>query len=238
MKLTLPSFLPGCVIDHGRFLVAVASTLLLGACAGGASELPNPRTIVIRTGARLYPETPRLQEIDAWYQPQMENIELDPTFMIETVPRDTPAYPWESLLIVADTAKIGVEINKSAEAATAFSIYAHLHLMKVMHRLEEFLPGSAGQEGYLLERAILARVADVWYFGRGAFQAQAYDPLEELLYCNEAGYLDAFLLTARGEEFEEERQAWLREDPEGLENYRSWFVDTFEREPPGLRDEG
>jgi hypothetical protein len=235
MKLTNPISLSGRLPGPGRVLVAVASTLLLGACATGPSELPTPRTIVIRSGARLYPEKPRMEEIDDWYRPQMQNIEMDPTFFIETVERDTPAYPWESLLIIADTAKIGVEISKSIEAATAYSIYAHLHLMKEMGRLEEFLPGSGGQEGYLLERAILARVADVWYYGRGTFQAQAYDPLEELLFCNEAGYLDAFILTARGEEFEEEKEAWLREDPEGAERYRSWFLQTFEREPPGLR---
>ena len=66
----------------------------------------------------------------------------------------------------------------------------------------------------------------------------AYDPLEELLYANENGYLDALILTARGDEFKEERGAWLKEDPEGLERYRSWFVDTFSREPPGLRGNG
>jgi hypothetical protein len=71
--------------------------------------------------------------------------------------------------------------------------------------------------------------------GRTSYDAVAYDPLEELLYSNEAGYLDAFILTARGEEFAEEREAWLREDPEALERYRQWFLETFDREPPGLR---
>lgn len=221
---------------RGRILAAALAMLALGACATGPANLPNPRTIVIRSGARLHPEKARMEEIDVWYRPQMENIEMDPTFLIETVPRDTPSYPWESMLIEGDTARIGVETRKSPEANTAFQIYGHLHLMKQMGRLEEFLPGAGGREGYLLERAILARVADVWFYGRGVFQAQAYDPLEELLYCNEAGFLDAFLLTARGDEFEEERQAWLKEDPEALERYRQWFVETFEREPPGLRE--
>jgi hypothetical protein len=238
MKLANPSSLLGRSMGPRGILVAVASILLLGACAGGSSDLPDPRTIVIRSGARLYPESSRMEEISAWYGPQMENIELDPTFLIQTVDRDTPAYPWESLVIVADTAKIGVEMNKSVEASTAYNIYAHLRLMKVKGRIEEFLPGSGGQEGFLLERAILARVADVWYFGRGAFQAQAYPPLEELLFCNEAGYLDAFLLTARAQEFDEELEAWLRDDPEGQERFRGWFVETFDREPPGFRDEG
>jgi len=62
--------------------------------------------------------------------------------------------------------------------------------------------------------------------------------LEELVYANENGYLNAMLLTARGDEFKEERQAWLKDDPEALERYRRWFVDTFSREPPGLRETG
>jgi hypothetical protein len=55
------------------------------------------------------------------------------------------------------------------------------------------------------------------------------------MYANENGYLDAMILTARGDEFREERQAWLREDPEAQERYRKWFLTTFNREPPGLR---
>ncbi|MFC1660346.1 hypothetical protein ACFL3S_02620 [Gemmatimonadota bacterium] len=219
----------------------LGSLLALGmvGCAGGPSELPDPRPIVIRSGARLFPEKPRLEEIDSWFRPQMENIEMDPTFMIETVVRDTPSYPWESLLIVEpDTARIGVEGGKSIEAETAYQIYAHLRLMEFMGRLDEFLPGSANLQGFTLERAILSRVADVWLYGRAVFDAEAYDPLEELVYSSENGYLDAFILTARGEEFGQERQAWLREDPEALERYRQWFVDTFSREPPGLRETG
>lgn len=237
MKFNVRGSLASRFMGPGAFLGVMAS-LLVGACAAGPADLPDARTIVIRSGARLYPDMARMVEINAWYQPQMENIELDPSFLIETVDRDTPAYPWESMFIEGDTARIGVETGKSAEASTAFQIYAHLHLMKQMNRLDEFLPGAGGQEGFLLERAILARVADVWFFGRGVFQAQAYDPLEEILYCNEGGYLDALILTARGEEFEEERQAWLEEDPQGMERFRNWFVETFEREPPGFREEG
>lgn len=238
MKLHPATVIVRWLAARGPAVIGLLLALSFLGCAAAPAELPDPRVIVIRSGARLYPDKARMQEIDAWYRPQFENIELDPTFLIETVERDTPAYPWESLLIVGDTAKIGVEIGKSAEAATAYMIYAHLRLMKEMGRLDEFLPGASGQEGYLLERAMLARVGEVWLYGRGVFMAQAYDPLEELLYSNEAGYLDAFLLTARGEEFPEEREAWLRDDPEGLEQYRSWFVDTFDREPPGLREEG
>ena len=218
----------------------LASGLLVvgvGGCASGPAELPEPRPLVIRSGARLYPEKSRLQEIDSWFRPQMQNIEQDPSFWIMTAPRDTPAYPWESLLIEGDTAHIGVESGKSREAETAYQIYAHLHLMKEMGRLDEFLPGAPGVDGYPLERAFLARVSDVWLYGRGVFDAEAYEPLEELVFSNESGYLDAFLLTARAEEYPEERARWLQEDPDALERYRQWFVETFSREPPGLREE-
>ncbi|SVC32725.1 uncharacterized protein METZ01_LOCUS285579, partial [marine metagenome] len=48
-------------------------------------------------------------------------------------------------------------------------------------------------------------------------------------------YLDAFILTARTDEFEEERKEWIEANPEGPDEYRQWFIETFEREPPGLR---
>ena len=217
-----------------RVLVLAVLSLALPACSKGPAELPTPRPVVIRTGARLFADPERMKAIDAWFRPQMENIANDPSFMIETVGRDTPSYPWESLLLVADTAKIGVQTGFD-DAARIFEIYAHYHLMKEKGRIEEFLPGGENLEGLSFERAVLGRVADAWFLGRAVYQAVAFDPLEEILYSNENGYLDAMILTARGDEFKEERQAWLKEDPEALERYRAWFVETFDREPPGLR---
>jgi hypothetical protein len=107
--------------------------------------------------------------------------------------------------------------------------------MDMMNRLDEVIPEAVGMEGYELERAILARVSDAWLYGRSAFDIPPYGPLDELLYSYENGYLDAFIFTARPEEFEEERSTWLEANPGGEEEYRQWFVDTFEIEPPGLR---
>ena len=216
-------------------VLAVIASSLSACSSSGPPELPSPRPIVIRSGARVFPDEARLEEINTWFVAQQENIELDPSFMIDVANRPTPAYPWESLFIEGDTARIGLEVDKSFEAQYPYMVYAHCYLMRDMGRLGEFLPGGEGLEGFALERAILARVADAWLLGRASYDAVAYDPLEEILYSNEAGYLDAFILTARGEEYDRERQAWLREDPEALERYRSWFVETFEREPPGLR---
>jgi len=221
----------------GPVLALAIVSMALPACSRGTPELPAPRPMVIRSGARLFADPERMETIDAWFRPQQNNIKNDPSFMIEWVPRDTPSYPWESLLLVADTAKIGVQ-RGYGDAAQVYEIYAHYWLMEDMGRLGEFLPGGETLEGFSLERTILARVADAWFLGRAVYQAEAFDPLEELVYANENGYLDAMLLTARGDEFKEERQAWLKEDPEALERYRQWFVETFSREPPGLRETG
>ena len=107
--------------------------------------------------------------------------------------------------------------------------------MDKMDRLDEFLSEAVGADGYELERAILARVSDAWMYGRAVFDIPPYAPLDELLFSRENGYLDAFILTARPEEFEEERDAWLRENPGREEEYVRWFLETFETEPPGRR---
>jgi hypothetical protein len=108
--------------------------------------------------------------------------------------------------------------------------------MDNLGRLDEVLPEAVGAEGYELERAILARVSDAWLYGRSVFDIPPYGPLDELMFSRENGYLDAFILTARAEEFEEARVTWLQENPGRGEEYRRWFVETFEMEPPGIRD--
>ncbi len=222
-----------------RIFVGVSSAALvmgIPACSGGPPPLPEPRPIVIRSGARIFPEKDRLREIDTWFRAEQENIRADPGFFIQVVDRDTPAYPWESLLIHGDTAEIGVELRESPEAGQVYEVYAHLHLMKVLGRLAEFLPEYADAEGFPLERAILSRVSDSWLLARGVYDAAAYEPLDEILYSNENGYLKAMILTARAKDFPEAHEAWLQDDPEGPEKYRQWFMETFSREPPGLRE--
>jgi hypothetical protein len=223
---------------------AVGSVLLLAllsgglsACAKGERELPSPRPIVISTGARLFAEPERMKAIDSWVRPQVDNINEDPSFWIISVPRDTPSYPWESLVLSSDSAMIGVQRGYDY-GTEIFNLYAHYKLMKKMGRIGEFLPGGEYLEGFALERAIVARVSDAWFLARAVYQSEAFQPLEEILFTNEAGYLDAMLLTARGEEFKEEREAWLEEDPEAQEQFRRWFVETFDKEPPGLSGGG
>ncbi|MDX1566192.1 MAG: hypothetical protein R3223_00230 [Longimicrobiales bacterium] len=217
--------------------MGLAALLLatLAAC-GGPPAVPPPRPLVLYSGVRLTPTQERLNEIDEWIRPQLENIQEDPSFLIRTVPRDSTMYPWEGLEIVADTADIALGRGAS-EAQVPYMIYAHLHLMEERGELEQWLPESAEETGYELERAIMSRTSDAWLYGRSAWDAPPYEALDEIVYSTEYGYLDAFLFTARPDAFTDARRAWLAENPGGIEEYRRWFVETFNREPPGLRDE-
>jgi hypothetical protein len=123
----------------------------------------------------------------------------------------------------------------SPAAQLPHHIYGHLHLMTVMGRQEEGLPEAPDAVGYDLERAILDRTADAWILGRTVFGTSPYGPLDELAYAKEAGFLDAFIFTARPDEFAETRADWARANPGEVERYREWFLDTFSREPAGLR---
>ncbi len=217
----------------GSRAVLIAGTLAAGACATG-SMLPAPRPLVVRSGARIFADEARVDEIDVWVRAQLDNIALDPSFLMTYETSAEETYPWDGLRINRDTAEVLV-YAAAPESLNFLYLYGHFHLMDRMNRLEEFLPEAVGAEGYELERAILARVSDAWLYGRSAFDIPPYGPLDQLLFSNENGYLDAFILTARPEEFEEERGRWLRENPGREEEYSRWFLETFETEPPGRR---
>lgn len=223
----------------GRRLRAalVASVALgFGACAG-QSELPSPRPLIIHSGARLSPGEERIREIDGWVPNQLTDIREDPNFLIRTLPRDEPIYPWEGLAITADTANVEMQ-GGVPEARVPYMIYAHLHLMQRRGELEEWLPeGAADQEGFDLEYTFLQRTSDSWLYGRSAWDAPPHEVMDEIMYARENGYLEAMIFTARPEEYPDARQAWVDENPGGFEEYRQWFVETFDREPPGLRQE-
>lgn len=220
---------------QGSRALLIAAALAVGACAS-AYVLPSPRTLVTHTGARIRADEGRLAEIDDWVRAQQENIIVDPSFWIIESRATVETYPWDALTISSDTAVVLV-YALAPESGSFMSIYGHFHLMGIMDRLEEVLPEAIGAEGYGLERAILSRLSDAWLYGRSAFDIPPYSPLDELLFSHENGYLDAFILTARPEEFEEERSTWIEENPGREEKYRRWFVTTFETEPPGRRQE-
>lgn len=220
------------------FLSFVA-LLAVGGCATGTT-LPAPRSIIVPSGARIQPQADRMAVIDTWFREQTRDIQEDPSFMIAAQAVDAPVYPWEELTISGDTISILVEA-RAGDARIIYEVYAHFFIMKEMGKLEEWLPEAFNAEegyeaeGYELERMIMKRVSDAWLYGRSIFDLNPYRPLDELMYATENGFLDAFLLTARPEEFREARGRWLDESPGEQERYRTWFKATFEMEPPGLR---
>ena len=216
-----------------RGALAAALTMVLAACAA-SSALPTSRGLITLSGARIPPDPARMDSIDIWVRPELQNIEEDPTFLIVTGFSEVPVLPWEDFVIEGDTARLSLD-GTIAESRAVYLVYAHLHLMHRMDRLEEWLPDAVGLEGYELERAIVARTADVWFYGRSLYGWPPYLPLDELLFSNENGYLDAYLLTARAEEFAMERDAWLDQSAGAQEEYRTWFRSAFETNPPGLR---
>jgi hypothetical protein len=206
----------------------------LGGCAGGPAEIPAPRPIVIYSGARLRADRDSLRAVNEWVTREQENIVNDPAFFVGFNLAAEEVYPWDGLEFEGrDTVNYRID-PRASDARLVFEIYAHQHLMARMGRQEEWLPEAPTATGYDLERAILSRVADAWLLGRTTFDTQPYGPLDELIYAKDAGYLDAFIFTARPDEFAEARARWARENPGRAEAYRDWFVKTFNREPPGL----
>lgn len=197
-------------------------------------SIPPPRPVVIYSGARLSVERERMMEVNRWVMNEDLNIREDPSFLVYSdASRDEP-YPWEGLRIDADSVWVPIP-TRYPDVSLVHQIYGHLHLMVAMGRQEEWLPEAPDAVGYDLERAILNRCADAWILGRTVFGTSPYEPLDELAYATEAGFLDAFIFTARPEEFAATRTEWARANPGEMARYRDWFLDTFSREPPGLR---
>lgn len=224
--------------------VALAGLIALtsaSACASGPIELPEPRPLVLQTGARLTvgdEHEDHMREVYEELEVQLDVIEQDPTFLIirDTDPRDV--YPWETLEIRRpDTAFIAWR-RTAPDLNAAYQVYAHLHLMRDMDRLDEWLPEAAGAEGWELERAIMDRVTDVWLLGRAYFDLAPNVLMDPLAYAQQAGYLDAMLLTLRASEFPEARERWLAANPGLDQEFRAWHRETFGEPPPEVAGDG
>lgn len=237
---TLPSSparrFPGAGPKTALACALIAAALSHACGTPGPRELPTPRRLVVHSGERLTADEEHMQEVDAWLREQMDSIRLDPSFMITLDVGEGPVYPWDALTIneEADTARI--ETQRTPGAGPIYLVYAHLHLMAAQDRLDRWLPEAAGGTDFEIERAVLARLADAWLYHRAILGAFPYGILDELAYAKDRGFLDAFLLTARPGAFVEARRAWLAEHPSAPEEYVAWFRRTFEREPPGLRN--
>jgi len=207
---------------------------MLAACAAAGPAIPVPRPIVVHSGERIRVDQERMEEVNAWVTREQRNIQEDPSFWVVTSPVMGEPLPWEGMRISQDTVTLQVPIGAS-DASLVYQIYGHQHLMVTMGRQEEWLPEAPDAVGYELERAIVSRVADAWILGRTVFDTQPFGPLDELAYAKEAGFLDAYIFTARPDDFAASRSEWARENPGRTETYREWFIDTFNQEPPGLR---
>lgn len=175
-----------------------------------------------------------MDSVYEWVTEEQLNIEQDPSFWVITQPADGQPYPWDGLDVREDSVTVQVPRGLQ-DPQLPFMIYAHLHLMVRMDRQDEWLPEAPDAEGFDLELAVLSRVADAWILGRSVYNTAPYAPLDELAYAKESGFLVPFIFTARPNEFASNRGTWVRENPGEMERYRQWFLDTFNREPPGLR---
>ena len=224
------------IVPTAPALLFLASlTLGAVACGTGARELPAPRRLVIHSGERIVPTAERMEEVHAWGLEQMDSMRVDPSFVITYDVRDAPAYPWETLRINESRDSAEITFQSRPGLYGPFMIYAHLRLMEAQGRLNRWLPEADGGTPFEIETAILSRVADAWLYQRSIHDVRPNGILDELIYANENGFLDAFVLTARPSEFVEARRAWRAENPDGRDIYVDWFRKTFERDPPGLR---
>ncbi len=215
----------------------VLGTLLVaGACAATGPVIPQPRSIVIYSGARIRPDHEEMKVVNEWVTREQQNIQEDPSFWIIAGRSMSESYPWEGMVISSGLDSVNVRVPFTGQdGLLVYEIYGHLHLMAQRGDREEWLPEAPTAVGYELERAILTRVADAWILGRTVYDSNPFGPLDEIAYAKDAGYLDAFIFTARPEEFATSRTEWARANPGGMEAYRDWFLNTFNREPPGIR---
>lgn len=217
-----------------RHAVWILGALAVSACAAAKPQLPKPRPIIVHSGARIKASEARLDSINTWVTKVQDNIQNDPSFMVDARNAPGRVYPWSFLEFGKDSVRVWVD-PQYPSTQLPFMIYGYLHLMARMGRLAKWLPEAPHATGFQLERAILARVADTWLLARAVYGASPYEPLDELLYAHEDGYLDALIFTARPNKFEEARKAWAAKHPNAAHDYRTWFKATFNKEPPGLR---
>jgi hypothetical protein len=214
----------------------LGALVVLGACASGAPPIPEPRSIVIYSGARIRPTYEEMEVINEWVTREQQNIIEDPSFFVIAARSVDDTYPWDGMTLNSALDSVTVNVPLAGQdGLLVYRIYGHLHLMAQRGQREEWLPEALTAEGYELERAILDRVADAWILGRTVYDSNPFGPLDEIAYAKTGGYLDAFLFTARPNEFAASRTEWARANPDAVSEYLDWFVNTFNREPPGIR---
>ncbi len=64
-------------------MLAMAAGSLMAGCAAAASSTPEPRTIIIHSGARLRPDHERMTAVNEWVTREQDNISRDPSFWVK-----------------------------------------------------------------------------------------------------------------------------------------------------------
>lgn len=208
-------------------------------CASGGVATPSPRPLINSQGTRLVVEHERMREIDVWVTDADVTIREDPSFVVEIRSVPEPAYPWETMAFAPDdTVKIAYEAPVP-DIGTSYQIYAFLHQMRRMGRLVDWFPETAElEDGWPLERFIVEKVADSWLLGRTTYDTPPYDPLDDLIYAQEAGMLDALVLYSQGDQYPEAVEAFLDQNPEGFEDFEAWHREAIGGELPRRRTGG
>ncbi len=226
-----------------RRLLGVVSGLLavifIAGCAQGVTVAPDPRPIVNRQGARLALDDERAQEVYQWVDRQLAEIRENPSFWVITAPSTSDLLPWETLDLTPTGDSATVQFpNTVPDVAQVYQIYAHLHITRVRGEIEEWLPGADSLAGWDLELAIVDRMAEAWLLGRASYSFAPYPPVDQLVYASEEGMLEPLLLSLRGFEYPEARDAWLEANPEGEAEFRAWYRDTLGGDPEPIAPGG
>lgn len=225
---------------NGRTIGAVTGALLVAGCASAVGlATPSPRPLINSQGTRLVVEHDRMEEVDGWVTEAAATIEEDPSFMVVSRSVPEPAYPWETFSFAPDdTVKIAYEAPVP-DIGTSYQIYAFLHQMRRMGRLVDWFPETEElEDGWPLERFIVDKVADSWLLGRTTYDTPPYDPLDDLIYAQDAGMLDALVLYSQGEEYPEAVERFLDENPDGFDDFEAWYREAIGRELPRRRTGG
>lgn len=224
---------------RGGLVLSILVAMGLPACGTGSADIPSPRPLVVFSGARVHADSTEMQAVDRWVRRVQAAIGEDDALHMEVVPERDVGPPWEAVAFEED-GPVHVRIPTRAGASeTPYRIYAFLQMMEQRGELGRWLPLEEGEEvetpddPFRTEEAIVERVAAVWLLGRAIYDTAPFGLLDQLVYAREYGYLEAYLLTARGDEFEERREAWVVEHPAAVDEYREWFRATFEDDPPG-----
>lgn len=216
----------------GRVIAGAALAMAAAACAQNPIQVADPRPIVNRQGARISLEEDRAQEIYDWVDRQVDEIEQNPSFLVISSGSTSDLLPWETLDLTPTGDSATIQFPTTVpDLVEVYQIYAHLHITRVRGTIADWLPGADTLAGWNLELAIVDRMAEAWLLGRASYTFTPYPPVDQLVYAAEAGMLEPLLLSLRGFEYPEARDAWLEANPDGEQEFRAWYRETLGGDP-------